>query len=326
MDELNQWHSSHPDLEDELAYMCQEQEQQAGMQHTHFAKRLPQQQQLCYTSAPAVVAQPRPPPHHSSSTSFPGLGVPLLPSSLPSLGPPVMEAVKNEPGQPSSSRRILSFGGRPPTPSTAINNYLSGAAAAMQQQAPERRSRAHWNTQEHVVAERKRREKMQQQFTTLATIVPDLTKTDKISLLGSTIKYVKQLEEKVKTLKGQSARRTSEPTTIFNSKCRISTDSSDASGSRTGGFGPTVEARICGDTVLLNICCEDRRGMLVKLISELDNQGLSIINTSVLPFTDSCLNITITAKIGEAFSTTVELVKNLTTALRGFSTRDEEEN
>nr|CAB3464188.1 unnamed protein product [Digitaria exilis] len=206
------------------------------MQHTHFAKRLPQQQQLCYTSAPAVVAQPRPPPHHSSSTSFPGLGVPLLPSSLPSLGPPVMEAVKNEPGQPSSSRRILSFGGRPPTPSTAINNYLSGgdwpdgggfeAAAAMQQQAPERRSRAHWNTQEHVVAERKRREKMQQQFTTLATIVPDLTKTDKISLLGSTIKYVKQLEE----------------------------------------------------------------------------------------------------KIGEAFSTTVELVKNLTTALRGFSTRDEEEN
>lgn len=125
---------------------------------------------------------------------------------------------------------------------------------------------------------------------------PSVFQTDKISLLGSTIKYVKQLEEKVKTLKGQSARRTSEPTTIFNSKCRISTDSSDASGSRTGGFGPTVEARICGDTVLLNICCEDRRGMLVKLISELDNQGLSIINTSVLPFTDSCLNITITAK------------------------------
>lgn len=41
----------------------------------------------------------------------------------------------------------------------------------------------HWNTQEHVIAERKRREKMQQQFVTLATIVPDLTKVMHISCL-----------------------------------------------------------------------------------------------------------------------------------------------
>jgi hypothetical protein len=46
---------------------------------------------------------------------------------------------------------------------------------------PERRSRAHWNTQEHVIAERKRREKMQQQFVALATIVPDLTKVHAMS-------------------------------------------------------------------------------------------------------------------------------------------------
>jgi hypothetical protein len=112
---------------------------------------------------------------------------------------------------------------------------------------------------------------------------------------------VKQLEEKVKTLEGQNARRTSEPTTVFERKCRISSNSSDASGSRestfgAGGFSPTVEASVHGDTILLKICCGERRGVLVTLISELENQGLSIINTSVLPFTHSCLNITITAK------------------------------
>jgi hypothetical protein len=32
------------------------------------------------------------------------------------------------------------------------------------------------STQEHVAAERKRREKMQRQFVALATMVPDLTK------------------------------------------------------------------------------------------------------------------------------------------------------
>ncbi|XP_034574895.2 uncharacterized protein [Setaria viridis] len=320
MDELNPWHS-HPDPEDELAYMYGQQEEHAGMQH-HFAE--PQQY---YTPPPPMAPPPNPmhPSHpHPASSSFPGFGVP----SLPSL-PFGALAVKSEPGQPSSSSSIFSFGGQPPS----TLNFSGGdwpdpdgieAAVQVQQQAPERRSRAHWNTQEHVIAERKRREKMQQQFVALATIVPDLTKTDKISLLGSTIEYVKQLEEKVKTLERQNMRRTSEPT-VFESKCRISTDSSDASSSRestfgAGRFSPTVEASIHGDTILLKICCKERRGVLVTLISELENQGLSIINTSVLPFTDSCLNITITAKIGEGFSTTVELVADLTTALRGFST------
>ncbi|TVU35980.1 hypothetical protein EJB05_17888, partial [Eragrostis curvula] len=48
--------------------------------------------------------------------------------------------------------------------------------AAHYQQSSERRSRAHLNTQEHVIAERRRREKMQQQFVALATIIPDLPK------------------------------------------------------------------------------------------------------------------------------------------------------
>ncbi|CAL4929948.1 unnamed protein product [Urochloa decumbens] len=323
MDELNQWHSQHPDPADELAYMYGQQEEHAGMQQ-HFAERLPEHQQYYMPPPPPpppMTAPPNPihPPHpHQSSSSFPGFGNPAFPG-LPF-------GVKSEPGQPSSSSSIFSFGGQPP--STTLNFSGGdwpdgGVEAAVQQPPPERRSRAHWNTQEHVIAERKRREKMQQQFVALATIVPDLTKTDKISLLGSTIEYVKQLEEKVKTLEGQNARRTSEPPTIFESKCRISTDSSDASGESTfgaGGFSPTVEASVHGDTILLKICCMERRGVLVTLISELENQGLSIINTSVLPFTDSCLNITITAKVGDGFSTTIDLVTNLTAALRGFNT------
>ncbi|CAL4913405.1 unnamed protein product [Urochloa decumbens] len=322
MDELNQWHSQHPDAADELAYMYGQQEEHHGMQQ-HFPDRLPEQQQYYMPPPPPPMTAPPNPichPHlsHQGSSSFPGFGVPAL-SGLPF-------GVKSEPGQPSSSSSIFSFGGQPPSTTLNFSGDRDwpdggGVEAAVQQQPPERRSRAHWNTQEHVIAERKRREKMQQQFVALATIVPDLTKTDKISLLGSTIEYVKQLEEKVKTLEGQNARRTSEHT-VFESKCRISTDSGGASGSReiAGGFSPTVEASVHGDTVLLKICCEERRGVLVMIISELETQGLSIINTSVLPFTDSCLNITITAKVGEGFSTTVDLVTNLTAALRGFNT------
>uniref|UniRef100_A0A0Q3R3A1 Plant bHLH transcription factor ACT-like domain-containing protein n=1 Tax=Setaria italica TaxID=4555 RepID=A0A0Q3R3A1_SETIT len=134
--------------------------------------------------------------------------------------------------------------------------------------------------------------------------------TDKISILGSTIQYVKQLEEKVKTLEEQNARRTSSES---------STGPSGSAESVGGDSNSSVEVTIHENTVLLKICCESRSGVLVMIISKLESLGLSIINTSVLPFTNTYFSISITAKIGEGFSTTVELVNNLNMALRDFS-------
>ena len=150
-----------------------QQDEHAGMQQ-HFAERLPEQQQ--YYAPPTPMAPPRPnpicpsQPHQQAGSSFPaGFGVPALP-----IQPFGALAVNSEPGQPSSSSSILSFGGQPPsTLNFPGGDWPNGIEAV---QVPERRSRAHWNTQEHVIAERKRREKLQQQFVALATIVPDLTK------------------------------------------------------------------------------------------------------------------------------------------------------
>ncbi|VAI24878.1 hypothetical protein VPH35_086798 [Triticum aestivum] len=254
----------------------------------------------------------------SCSSNFPSFAGS---SSLPNL-PFGSAMVKNELGQPSPppSSNFLSFGAGQASTLNFSGWQRDRVQGTMQQlQAPERRGRA---PQEHVIAERKRREKLQQQFVSLATIVPGLKKTDKLSLLGSTIDYVKNLEEKVKALE-QGSRRSSE-SMVFDSKCCISAPNNDAagpSGSRSGsGYSsPDIEASIRGNTALLNICCKKRRGVLVMILSELENQGLSIINTNVIPFTDSCLNITITAKIEEGGLSAVELVKNLKMALRSLS-------
>jgi hypothetical protein len=132
--------------------------------------------------------------------------------------------------------------------------------------------------------------------------LPNIFQVDKLSALGSTIEYVKQLEEKLKALEEQSARTTS---TFFGNKCRVVPaeknddllDSADIATSAGGSnSNPTVEAIVYADTVLLKICCKDKRGVLVVVLSELEKRGLSILDTSVLPFTDSCLNITIIAK------------------------------
>jgi hypothetical protein len=128
------------DLEDELAYMYRQQEEDhAGMQqqHHHFAERLPEQQQ--YYTPPPPVAPPTssspfiPRLHHTSS--FPGFGDPAVPPRLP-FGP-----AKNEPGQPSSSsNRILSFGGQPPsTLNFSGSDWTEVGVEAVQQMPPERR-------------------------------------------------------------------------------------------------------------------------------------------------------------------------------------------
>ncbi|CAM8923164.1 unnamed protein product [Rhodiola kirilowii] len=52
----------------------------------------------------------------------------------------------------------------------------------------------------HVLAERRRREKLNERFVILRSLVPFVTKMDKASILGDTIEYLKQLRRKIQDL------------------------------------------------------------------------------------------------------------------------------
>ncbi|KAL5223878.1 hypothetical protein ABZP36_010517 [Zizania latifolia] len=175
--------------------------------------------------------------------------------------------------------------------------------------------RATSSVQEHVIAERKRREKMHQQFATLASIVPDITKTDKVSVLGSTIEYVHNLKEKVKVLQdSQSFRSTAESLTLD-----AGSGDDDDDGEAARSLGIKIEANVRGETLLLRVVCPENKGVLIKVLTELEKHGMSTMNTNLVPFAGSSLNITVTAEIDNAsFCNTVELVKNLKSALRNL--------
>ncbi|XP_022751164.1 transcription factor bHLH19-like isoform X1 [Durio zibethinus] len=179
------------------------------------------------------------------------------------------------------------------------------------------------HAQEHVIAERKRREKLSQRFISLSTLIPGLKKTDKASILGDAIKYLKQLQERVTTLEEQVAKKTVE-SVIFVRKTQIYADDEISScdenfDSQSNKPFPEIEAKVSDKDVLIRIHCEKNKGCISNIINEIEKLHLSVLNTNVLPFGQATLDITIVAQMEAEFSMKVkDLVKSLRLALLKF--------
>ncbi|KAG6521965.1 hypothetical protein ZIOFF_019099 [Zingiber officinale] len=179
--------------------------------------------------------------------------------------------------------------------------------------------------QEHIIAERNRREKLNQKFIALSALIPGLKKADKASVLGDAVRYVKDLQEKVKTLEEQNMERTIE-SVVFVKKSHVSINDDEGSSSDENNGDkprssqlqpfPEIEVKVSRKTVLVRIHCENRKGVLVKVLSEIENMNLIITNNNAMPFLGSSINITVTAQMDVEFSMTVkDIVRKLKSAL-----------
>ncbi|XP_016186566.1 transcription factor bHLH18-like isoform X3 [Arachis ipaensis] len=180
------------------------------------------------------------------------------------------------------------------------------------------------NAQDHIIAERKRREKISQSFIALAALVPGLKKIDKVTVLENAIKYVKDLKTRLTTLEQENNEKikeiAEEPSVIVLNKRSPHDNESDdesvivddASNHDSSSLLHQVEARVSGQQVLIRIHCQKHKGILVKLLSEIQGHNLLVLNSSALPFGDSILDITVITRMGEGYNLTVkELVKSI---------------
>ncbi|PIA51834.1 hypothetical protein AQUCO_01000012v1 [Aquilegia coerulea] len=175
-------------------------------------------------------------------------------------------------------------------------------------------------TQDHIIAERKRREKLSQRFIALSAIVPGLKKMDKASVLGDSIKYLKQLQEKVKILEEQTSKKTMESVVSVRKFQLLSDDDTSSTDENfikcSDEPFPEIEARVSDKNVLIRIHCEKRKGVLVKTLAVIEQLNLSVLNSNSTPFGTSTLDITVIAEMDEEFNMTVkDLVKNLRSAI-----------
>lgn len=120
------------------------------------------------------------------------------------------------------------------------------------------------------------------------------------------MRHVKFLQEKVKALEEQNMERTIESVVLIK-KSHIpvtddggsSSDENNLDESQPSQFQPfpEIEVKVSGKTVLVRIHCDNSKGILVKVLSEIESMNLIIANTNVMPFLGSSLNITVTAQV-----------------------------
>ncbi|XP_022133093.1 transcription factor bHLH19-like [Momordica charantia] len=180
------------------------------------------------------------------------------------------------------------------------------------------------HAREHVIAERKRREKLSQRFIALSALIPGLNKIDKASILGGAVRYVKELQERLKEAEERASKISEEAATVYVKRSSLSCSDDDVSSSEentdsSGGPVPEIEARVSNKDVLLRIHTHKRKGCLSYLHNKIENLNLTILNSTALPFAHSQLHITIVAQMDIGFCMSMEdVVKNLRQALLEF--------
>ncbi|KAJ1426652.1 Myc-type, basic helix-loop-helix [Sesbania bispinosa] len=142
-------------------------------------------------------------------------------------------------------------------------------------------------------------------------------KLDKAHVLREAINYVKQLQERVQELEEDIKKNGVESViTITRSHLCIEDDTPFGETKTDERYGPNealpeVEARVLGKEVLIKIHCGKQKGILLKIMSQLESLHLSISTSNVLPFGNT-LDITIIAQMGDKYNLIVkDLVKKL---------------
>ncbi|XP_057724172.1 transcription factor bHLH18-like [Arachis stenosperma] len=178
---------------------------------------------------------------------------------------------------------------------TAIGNRATSSYILSFDKSASKRRRSASETADHIMSERNRRQELSRKFIALSATIPGLKKTEKAHVLEEAIKYVKELEERVKVLEEDG-----EISITRSHVCECGHETL-----------PEVEARVLGKQVLIKIHCATQCGILIQIFSQLQLLHLSISSSNVLPFGNT-LDITIIAHMGHKCSFIVkDLVRNL---------------
>ncbi|KAF5769595.1 putative transcription factor bHLH family [Helianthus annuus] len=184
--------------------------------------------------------------------------------------------------------------------------------------------------QDHILAERKRREKLNQLFMSLYARLPEIKKMDKATVLEDAIKYIKHLQNRVKELEETSITGNNiihESTASMKTSKFHGGDELDHASSFdetislpcNRSYNPGIKVRISGNSILVRIYCQRNSLLALKVLAEMEGLHFTVMYNNALPISGNDALITIIAEMSEQFViTSMDLVKCLGSALSNF--------
>ncbi|KAK9733531.1 hypothetical protein RND81_04G073400 [Saponaria officinalis] len=143
----------------------------------------------------------------------------------------------------------------------------------------------------HVIAERRRREKLNEKFIILRSLVPFVTKMDKASILGDTIEYLKQLRKKIQDLEarpkqidpepdmsGETDKRSTVPTAergVEKRKVRV-VEGGGHEKAKAMETGDMLQVSIIESDALVELQCPYREGLLLDVMLTLRDMCMEV--------------------------------------------------
>uniref|UniRef100_M8CDY6 Anthocyanin regulatory Lc protein n=1 Tax=Aegilops tauschii TaxID=37682 RepID=M8CDY6_AEGTA len=146
------------------------------------------------------------------------------------------------------------------------------------------------NIKTHVLSERRRREKLNEMFLVLKSLVPSINKMDKASILAETITYLKELEQRVEELESSRAPswHPKEATgrglhdVARRKKIKLSTGCQRKApeSEREDDDGPTnvVNVTMMDNEVILEVQCRWKKLLMTRVFDAIKSLRLDIVS------------------------------------------------
>ncbi|XP_009623662.1 transcription factor bHLH18-like [Nicotiana tabacum] len=227
----------------------------------------------------------------------------------------------------SSSPNIISFG----NPDSnflgdeldydMISEKVISQSSSPTTSMPKRICRSPLQSQDHLLAERKRRERFTQLFAVLAKSIPDLKKLDKASILEDSIKYIGELQGRVRALEEAGttkSRNLIESTSTVQKQYSFAATTSDDNSILAKNFDESkpdqndIKVQILDKNVLIGIhCSKEMRSIFTIIAGIMEKLHLTIHHIRVTPSNHIALHyISVLAEIDQNVDIRVQDVEN----------------